>query len=83
MNKKELEKKIQERFAPGNNRGKFVTDKDKLEALQAVLSGEPEKVKKAIKIIKTQATLLKVLSWIILVQFIGSFTALTYLVFFK
>lgn len=33
MNKKELEKKIQERFAPGNNRGKFVTDKDKLEAL--------------------------------------------------
>lgn len=83
MNKKEIEKKLQERFAPGVNRSSFVSDKEKLAALQAVFNGEPEKVKKAIKIIKTQATLLKVLSGIVLVQFIGSFAALIYLVFFK
>lgn len=85
MKEEEIEKRTQNRFSEEGRKmcQKFVSDKEKLEALEAVLSTGTVKAKKAGNIIKTQAVLLKVLSLIVFIQLIGSFAALSYLIFFK
>ena len=92
MNKEEIEKKMRERFSPEAKamREKILSDKEKLLALEAVFAEKPEELKKAAELVKKASSVIKVqtnmlmgLTAIILIQILGSFAALAYLIFFK